>query len=680
MMAPKNRKKPLTAASFLTQWGPYLVLGFFLLVLVLTSSAGGVVPIVIAIAAFPAIALTWRVCEARRWSGPIQHLATEVRTLAEDPRRPFELTQTFELSELLRSLRKWNKTCRGTLPAVPKSGDSNPCGSMSSSLVEEMTRSGMFASFPSATDSSDGGQTSEFSPNDMVCRLDAVSFRWLEASPGAQEFLGWNLDQLRRRSILEPVHPEDRERVEKQLYAALAKGEAHGLILRIKTARGVPKAIEMNLGVRYASDLSISHLRCHITDVTDRVRAERELRLRTRELTRLNEQLREINRELEDLKDRYRDLYQSAPAMYFSLDAEGRFIECNETLLRTLGYHRSALIGRSIERLIPENRRAAAAMKIAEFLRTGMIESEGQWVKASGELIDIWVTGSVVRGSDGRFIQSRSVAQDVTARHRLEAELQEKNERLAGTIEELSRRNKEMDEFTYVVSHDLQEPLRTLTAFSDFLLRDCGDRLDANGQEYVRYIVDASRRMRALIHELLKLSRAGKVTGDFGPVNLEEVVSVVRADLAELIRSKGAEIRVPSPLPTLWGDRARIGQLVANLASNGLKYNQSPNPWVEVGALPEKPDQETTIYVRDNGIGIDPQFHTKIFQLFRRLHTREEYEGTGAGLAICSKIVEAHKGKIWVESEPGQGATFYLSFRRPPQQASTSQAEVTHAP
>lgn len=218
-----------------------------------------------------------------------------------------------------------------------------------------------------------------------------------------------------------------------------------------------------------------------------------------------------------------------------------------------------------------------------------------------------------------------------------------------------------------------------MIAFSDFLLRDCGDKLDSNGQEYVRYLVDASRRMRALIHGLLTLSRAGRVTGEFTTVNLEEVMSFIQADLRELIRTKGAEIRTSGALPTLWGDRDRIGQLLANLISNGLKYNQSAEPWVEVGTRVDEPGPWLTFYVRDNGIGIDPQFHTKIFQLFRRLHTREEYEGTGAGLAICSKIVHAHGGRIWVESEPNQGSTFFISLRRSPPELSMPQTEVTHA-
>src|SRR5262249_46376262 len=153
-----------------------------------------------------------------------------------------------------------------------------------------------------------------------------------------------------------------------------------------------------------------------------------------------------------------------------------------------------------------------------------------------------------------------------------------KNERLARTNDELKRKIRELDEFSYVVSHDLQEPLRTLVAFSDFLLRDCGDRLDANGREYVQYLVDASRRMRALISDLLTLSRAGRVTGEFGRVDPEEVIAQVKADYAELIRTKGAEIRVAGPLPALWGDRDRIGQLFGNLVGNGLKYNRSAAP------------------------------------------------------------------------------------------------------
>jgi light-regulated signal transduction histidine kinase (bacteriophytochrome) len=196
--------------------------------------------------------------------------------------------------------------------------------------------------------------------------------------------------------------------------------------------------------------------------------------------------------------------------------------------------------------------------------------------------------------------------------------------------------------------------------------------------------------MRAMINGMLNLSRAGKVIGEFREVDLEALVAVIKTDLRELIRSKNAEVRISGRLPTVWGDQDRMGQLLANLIANGLKYNQSRNPWVEIAAAESAGDrpvgvkrgvdsgEEATISVKDNGIGIEPQFHGTIFQLFRRLHTQDEYEGTGAGLAICNKIAQAHGGKIWVESIPGQGATFYV--RVPLCSPSGARARVSSLP
>jgi PAS domain S-box-containing protein len=529
----------------------------------------------------------------------------------------------------------------------------------------------------------------EYSTTDMVNRLEPVGFRWMESSIAEQQFLGWTTAELRQKSFLDILHSDDRSAARDTLNQAVVRGEALGLVVRIVTADGKTRNVEVNIGARYGTNQRVTHLRCHLSDVTEQVRAERELRLRTQELTQVNEQLRRINRELEDLKDRYSDLYEHAPAMYFGLDLKGNVVECNQTMLSTLKKNRSDIIGHPYRELL---HRPAAAFDPAQFddlLEKGSLEKETCWAKSDGEGIAVWVLGSLVLGFKGSSTHSRFVAQDVTAEKRLGAQLREKNERLAQANEGLSRKNLELDEFVHVVSHDLQEPLRTLIAFSDFLLRDYGDRLNTEGQEFVRFIVDASRRMRAMIHDLLNLSRAGKVIGGFAEVDLEDLVAVIRTDLGDLIRRRQAQVRITGPLPVVWGDRDRLAQLLSNLITNGLKYNQSPEPRVEIGAvtptgadpneegLPSHQGEEATIWVKDNGIGIDPQFHATIFQLFRRLHTREEYEGTGAGLAICNKIVEAHGGRVWVVSAPGEGATFHIRLRCRPPAPSLSNLEQT---
>jgi len=667
---------PRRPAARLREWhlpaGSAVVLIVALAVLRLGGrpAAGALVPAALGLALLLGNVAALAVLERRTWARPARRLVAAVNALAagEVPGGLHDPGGAPEFDALARAIEGLRaRSAEGDGPGrMPDESWLGGEGSPPTPWPAPGDGGGRFEPARALTVAElDPSISGDFSTLDMVSRLDPRGLRWLESSPAERDFLGWSLADLRRMSFPEIVHPDDRELARDQLMAALAKGEAHGLIYRIRTARGEFKAIEMNIGVRYGPDLQPTHLRCHVTDVTAKVKASRELRRRTRELIRANEQLRRINRELQELKDRYGDLYQNAPAMYFTLDERGRFLECNDTLLRSLGHPREALIGRPYTAILAPARHADFAANYAEFLRVGFVELENQWRKADASPIDVWVTATVIPGPEGTPRQSRGVAQDVTARRVLEAELREKNDRLARANVELSRKNKELDEFTYVVSHDLQEPLRTLIAFSDFLLRDCGDRLDDDGKEYVRYLVDASRRMRALIRDLLDLSRAGKVTAEFAPVDLDEVVELIKADYAELIRAKAGEVRIAgAPLPTVWGDRDRIGQLLGNLVGNGLKYHRGGGggPVVEVGVAAGGPPGWATLSIKDNGIGIDPQFHAKVFHIFRRLHTREEYEGTGAGLAICQKIAQAHGGRIWVESQVGRGSTFFLTL------------------
>jgi PAS domain S-box-containing protein len=654
--------------------------------------------IVVALTGLVAAGITFGIvswADRARWLVPVQDTMHFARALRQDRRARPAAAPTPELAELTEEIAALAKTSaprdRVPRPSPPPS-PAHSAKSLPLPSQAPLTRSGLFDAPPLEQGRLfDPNLSGEYSTTDMVNRLEPVDFHWIESSPAEQDFLGLTLPELRQKSFLEFLHPDDRPRAEETFGQALARGEALGLVVRVRSAHGKTRAIEVNVGARYGANQKITHLRCHLTDVSEKVRAERELRLRTRELTQVNEQLRKINRELEELKDRYSDLYEHAPTMYFSLDLQGKVIECNQTMLSTLKQTRDHVVGHPIQALIHAPLSEGFPARYQNFLREGSVEKETCWVKSNGDLIDVWILGTVVSGSKGSITHTRFVAQDVTDKRLLEAELQEKNQRLAQANDELSQRNRELDEFVYVVSHDLQEPLRSLIAFSDFLLRDYGDRLEAEGQEYVRYLVDASRRMRAMIHGLLNLSRAGKVIGDFATVDLEGLIAVIKTDLAELFRSKNAELRIKSPLPKVWGDRDRIGQLLANLITNGIKYNKSPRPWVEVevttqpgadspdGALDPHLGLDVTISVKDNGIGIEPQFHGTIFQLFRRLHTHDEYEGTGVGLSICNKIVQAHGGRVWVASDLGQGSTFFIRLRSGPPQPSSSTPSITPA-
>ncbi len=398
------------------------------------------------------------------------------------------------------------------------------------------------------------------------------------------------------------------------------------------------------------------HLRCHFLDVTERIQTQCELLRITREVSEANARLRKTNEDLERLKESYRDLYHYAPVLYFSLDADGNMVAFNETMLRTLGHPREALFGKNYEILLTPEDRAAYRADPSVMQQPGDIET--QWVKQDGSIIDVWIATTTIRDLDGAFVRSRSTARDVTETRRKAEEARRANI-------QLRRINQELEEFTYVVSHDLKEPLRTLEAFSNFLAQDYGPLLEGEGQEYISHLVQASRRLGSLIDDLLTLSRTGRVIHTPRAFAWDPVVTTVLSDLRELISRKQAVVRVEGPLPPVMGDPERVMQLLANLVSNGLKYNNHPQPEVVIGARSGADNNRVTLYVRDNGIGIDPLYHKQIFGIFRRLHHRDEFEGTGAGLAICKRIVEAHGGRIWVESCAGKGSTFLFTLPRP---------------
>ena len=220
-----------------------------------------------------------------------------------------------------------------------------------------------------------------------------------------------------------------------------------------------------------------------------------------------------------------------------------------------------------------------------------------------------------------------------------------------------------MEQFAYIASHDLQEPLRAVGGYVKLLEHRFPDKLDAKARGYIAGAFDGATRMEQLISDLLAFSRVATRGDAFLPSDLEAALGQALLNLEAGITSAQA-IVTHDPLPTLSVDAGQIRQLFQNLIGNALKFHGEQSPEIHIGA--QRTEGRWVFSVRDNGIGIDPQYYERIFQIFQRLHTRKDYPGTGIGLAICKKIVERHGGTIWVESQPGQGATFYFSIPDPP--------------
>jgi light-regulated signal transduction histidine kinase (bacteriophytochrome) len=233
------------------------------------------------------------------------------------------------------------------------------------------------------------------------------------------------------------------------------------------------------------------------------------------------------------------------------------------------------------------------------------------------------------------------------------------DEMLEQTITEMQRSNTDLEQFAYVISHDLQEPLRMVSSYTQLLAKRYHGRLDTDADEFIGYAVDGAKRMQTLLHDLLEYSRVGTRGKPFSLVNCDNVVEQAVANLKVAIEEGGASV-THDPLPTIMADEGQLVRLFQNLIGNGIKFHREDPPTVRISAKARY--GVLVISVSDNGIGIDPRHYDTIFEIFRRLHTKEEYPGTGMGLAICKRIAERHGGSISVQSIPGKGSTFHVTI------------------
>ncbi|MBX7164769.1 MAG: PAS domain S-box protein [Pirellulales bacterium] len=361
-----------------------------------------------------------------------------------------------------------------------------------------------------------------------------------------------------------------------------------------------------------------------------------------------------------------------------TIDASGTIGSMNPASERLFGYEAAAVVGAQLRLLVPRLEGEALAATISprwpEQDGTPSFQAEtGRRRDGSHVALEI----SVARLGDLVPVQYTLVLRDVTERQRAEDQLRiqaealrSANAALEAQTCELQRINHELNDFTYIASHDLKEPLRGIAAYCRMLAEDSADQLDDEGRRRLETLERLALRSERLAGDLLTYARVGCCRPELGPVALSEVVADVLQTLEPLLHGAQAQVEVPAELPVVRGDATLLGEVFRNLVANGVKFNRGA-PRIEIGCdVRDTP----TFWVRDNGIGIPAEHHEAVFEMFRRLHRRSEFEGTGAGLAIVRKIVRAHGGRTWLESAPDAGTTVY--FTLPQSSAPSSDSEA----
>jgi PAS domain S-box-containing protein len=356
---------------------------------------------------------------------------------------------------------------------------------------------------------------------------------------------------------------------------------------------------------------------------------------------------------LRESEARYRQTFELAASGICHV-RDGRFVRVNKRLCEILGYPEQELLGKHVKDIShPDDRDVTDAERTR--IRAGEIESarfEKRYIRADGTLVWCRIAIALARDVFGMPTYEVAVFDDITDRKKAEAALHEAHE-------ELKRSNAELEQFAYVASHDLQEPLRMVASYTQLLARRYDERLDSDAREFMSYIVDGASRMKQLIEDLLAYSRVGTRGIAFANVSAEGALRRALFNLRGGLEEAGAAV-THDPMPTLPADEVQLGQLFQNLIGNALKFRSQANPKIHIVVTESAP--EYTFEVRDNGIGIEPQYFERIFMVFQRLHNKGEYPGTGIGLAICKKVVERHGGRIWVESRPGEGSSFFFTL------------------
>jgi PAS domain S-box-containing protein len=340
---------------------------------------------------------------------------------------------------------------------------------------------------------------------------------------------------------------------------------------------------------------------------------------------------------------------------HIMLDTEGLVVSWNQGAERIKGYRAEEIIGKHFSQFYTSEDidNGLPNFELEQAAKNGSFEGESWSVRKDGSCFLASVVITALRDEGGPLRGFGKITRDITERRKSE-------EHLKRTMAELKRSNDELEQFAYVASHDLQEPLRMVASYTQLLAQRYRGRLDSDADEFIEYAVDGCNRMQRLIKDLLSYSRSGANIGALQQVSGETALQEALENLQVTIEENGAVV-THDALPVILTDETQLVQLFQNLVGNAIKYRSAEVPHVNVSA--QKNGRKEWIFsVRDNGLGIEPQYFEKIFVLFQRLHGRNEFEGTGIGLAMCKKIVDRLGGRIWVDSEPAKGSTFFFAL------------------
>lgn len=357
---------------------------------------------------------------------------------------------------------------------------------------------------------------------------------------------------------------------------------------------------------------------------------------------------------LRESEERFRSAFDYAAIGMALIHLDGRWMQVNHNVCALLGYTEVELYAISFQDIThPDDREAD--INYYQQLLAGNIRYyhlEKRYIHKQGHPVWVMLSVSLIRDAQGKPLYFVAQIQDINRRKQVEAEL-------ARRLAELARSNVELERFAYVASHDLQEPLRMVASYTQLIERRYKDKLDTDANEFIAYAVDGVLRMQQLINALLEFARVDTRGKAFVPTDCNILLEQTIIDQKHAIQESETTITYDH-LPTVMGDAAQLRRVFQNLLNNAIKFRSTKPPSIHVSA---QSDNELWVFsIRDNGIGIAAEYIERIFVIFQRLHNRGEYDGTGIGLAICKKIIERHDGRIWVESQAGQGSTFYFTI------------------